>query len=69
MSSREGAIRTGPGGKVLKLSNLGWSANERFLKMDSLALSYFSKTQAEEIEKAKTGERKPKKSIGLNYII
>ena len=28
-------------GKVNKLSNLGWGYNQRILKMDSFALSYY----------------------------
>ena len=56
-------------GKIKKLSNRGWSINDRYFKINDLSLCYFSKDSKDDIAKAHSGKAKPKQSIPLKYII
>lgn len=55
-------------GTVLKLSNHGWSVNERYLRLDKEAIYYFSKTTPDVIAGARKGTKEPKQSISLAYV-
>ncbi len=62
-------------GIVYKVSNFGWSQNERLLYVDKNCLSYFSKVpsdfNAERMVSAEVLNRKthPKISIAIEYIL
>ena len=55
-------------GKVIKLSNHGWSSNERYFKMDQSAISYFSDVSTKVQDKIHSGKQKPKQSVPIKYV-
>ena len=55
-------------GKVVKLSNRGWSAHERYLKIDQSAISYFSDVSTKALDKIQKGKQKPKQSVPLHFV-
>ena len=56
-------------GKVIKMSNHGWSTNERILKLNSVAVSYFSDaTSSSVMTKIRNGTQKPKQSVPMLYV-
>ena len=46
--------------KVIKLTNRGWKTNERYVRLDTKSLCYYSKTTDEAIKKVHSGKMKPK---------
>ena len=52
----------------MKISNHGWSINERYFKMDKQAVSYFSDTSTKVVAKVHSNKQKPKQSVPMMYV-